>query len=301
MPLTSGQQEYLLELLSYEYFIPEECQPAVKEAIVKYANTSYSQEDLDFLVKSPQSLAALLCFHEPNQLQNFAVYYALWLNCLEHCIYQNNAEVEAICINPDPTSQQKLLAISRIEPPADEQTENDQAQPQWQVTALPLLSFPAAEDSTRSCYHSQWTYPAASQSLQQFLDYAHQEQHYGLLASKPSTWRDLYQQAKLFPLVKDNYQFTDKSLGLMPPSNLQWIRQVTAANRQQSKSKHHGKQTQYRPASVFYQRPAHPFAAEMQLFQQLKHHLPPMKLPNMTMPPAPPMPSFQFPPFFPKH
>ena len=60
MELTRGQQEYLLELLSAEYTIPEPYRDSVKEAIKRYSSAQYSDDELDFLLSAPQSLAAVL-------------------------------------------------------------------------------------------------------------------------------------------------------------------------------------------------------------------------------------------------
>ena len=59
MSLTTGQREYLLELLSHEYVLTGEQQPLVRQAICRYATTVYDQKELDYLVAMPQSPAAL--------------------------------------------------------------------------------------------------------------------------------------------------------------------------------------------------------------------------------------------------
>lgn len=275
MQLTSGQQEYLLELLSYEYVIPEEYSEAVKNAIRRYATASYTDEELDFLVSSPQSLAALLSYHSPRQMQAFANQYALWLNCLEQSIYQDDPTLEAIIINPDPTSDQKLLAVH-------------QKEDTYQVNPVPQLMFSAGENQHRSLYHSQWSYQDAMKSLEHFMDYAHQEQRYSQLESRTLSWPQLFQQAKLFTMVKDGYVFADKAMGLLTPSNLQFLQQL--AGTLQSQRPKTAKSRPNANASKMYYRyapPAHPFTAELQLAKKIKNklnQLPAPPLPQLTLP-----------------
>ncbi len=57
MSLTSGQGEYLLELLSHEYVLTEEQQPVVRQAICQYATTVYDRSELDYLI----SMSAKSC------------------------------------------------------------------------------------------------------------------------------------------------------------------------------------------------------------------------------------------------
>ena len=111
MELSRGQQEYLLALLSAEYTIPEPYRDSVKEAIERYSTTQYTDDELDFLLSTPQSLAAVLLLNTTDSLQTFARYFALWANCMEYNALDGNSLMEATLINPDPTSRQKLLQI----------------------------------------------------------------------------------------------------------------------------------------------------------------------------------------------
>lgn len=100
MSLTAGQKQYLLELLSHEYVLTAEQQPIVRQAICRYATTVYDQQELDFLVSLPQSLA--ICLYYQCGKQSFARQYGLWLNCLEHSIFQEMDGLEAVLLNPTP-------------------------------------------------------------------------------------------------------------------------------------------------------------------------------------------------------
>ena len=97
MSLTTGQHQYLLELLSHEYVLEQTHHFAVRQAICRYATTAYDQSELDFLLNLAQSPAACLYYHSSKQ--GFACQYGLWLNCLEHSIYQHK---------PPPTNFKKL-------------------------------------------------------------------------------------------------------------------------------------------------------------------------------------------------
>lgn len=273
MSLTAGQKQYLLELLSHEYVLTEEQQQAVRQAICRYATTVYDQQELDFLVSLPQSPAICLYYHCGKQ--NFARQYGLWLNCLEHNIYQEIAGLEAVLLNPDPTGSEKLLAIVRQE---DDTLE---------VSPLPQLKF---SEQPQTAYCSCWTLQEARSSMVQFLQYADT----GASCQRESevlTWNDLRQQARLFPMVKENYLFADYAAGLPKPSGWQQLSQLPSAHKTR------------RPAQRgwIYQPPANPFAAEIRLMQKMKQSFSalqqnrPFQMPPVPAPPQ--FPSGAMPPF----
>ena len=242
MSLTSGQGEYLLELLSHEYVLTEEQQPVVRQAICQYATTVYDRSELDYLISMPQSPAA--CLYLQYGKQNFARQYGLWLNCLEHNIFQEIDGLEAILLNPDPTGSEKILAVIR------------QNTSELTITPLPQLKF-SNQKPIAGC--SRWTLQEARQSMYQFLQYARCS-HNEPPEIETSTWSDLLQQAHLFSIVKENYQFTEYSTGLPKPSNYQQLQQMAVPKRRPQQQKR----------SWMYQPPANPFAAELKLMQNMK-------------------------------
>lgn len=115
--------------------------------------------------------------------QSFARQYGLWLNCLEHNIFQEIDGLQAVLINPDPTGSEKLLAIL---------CQNDE---QPEVVPLPQLKF---SNQTQAAGCSRWTLQECRESMQQFLQYARSGSSCQQI--EPLTWSDLLQQARLFPL-----------------------------------------------------------------------------------------------------
>lgn len=241
MSLTTGQHQYLLELLSHEYVLEQTHHFAVRQAICRYATTAYDQSELDFLLNLAQSPAACLYYHSSKQ--GFAYQYGLWLNCLEHSIYQEMDGLQAVLLNPDPTGSEKLLAVI--------QKENCEIE----VRPLPQLPF-SNQLQTVNC--SRWTLQDAHMSMQQFLRYAKSGAACQCDA-EPLTWCELLQQARLFPMVKENYQFTCFSAGTAMPL---WWQQLQSLP-----------QPQKRPQPQrgwIYQPPANPFAPEMNLMKHMK-------------------------------
>lgn len=263
MSLTAGQQQYLLELLSHEYVLTEEQQPVVRQAVCRYATTVYDQQELDFLISLPQSLA--ICLYYQCGKQSFARQYGLWLNCLEHSMFQEMDGLEAVLLNPDPTGSEKLLALVR------------QADQTLEVLPLPQLSF-SKQPQTAGC--SRWTLQEARASMCQFLQYAHS----GASCQEDAellSWCDLLQQARLFPMVKETYLFTAYSKGLPRPSGWQQMAQLPTVKKRPAPVPH----------SWIYQPPAHPFAPERKLMQQMKHSFStlqprPLRLPELPAPPT---------------
>lgn len=258
MSLTAGQKQYLLELFSHEYVLTEEQRPAVRQAICRYATTVYDQQELDFLLSLPQSPA--ICLYYQCARQRFARQYGLWLNCLEHSIFQELEGLEAVLVNPDPTGSEKLLAVIR----------QGEA---LEVVPLPQLRF---SDQPQSAGCSRWSLHEARESMGQFLQYARmgascQEDAEAL------TWCDFLQQARLFSMVKDTYVFAAYSQGLPQLSSWQQLKQLPAV-------KKHSAPVQ---RSWMYQPPVNPFASQRKLLQQIKRSF--LALPQRPFSlPAPP-------------
>ena len=107
-----GQREYLLEILNYEYDIPDEFHECVKDAIKKYAtNSKYSEEAIYSMLGKPQSMAASIGAIRDNNLSLFRGKFAEWLACIEYNALRNKGNVIITIINPDTTSKADLLHI----------------------------------------------------------------------------------------------------------------------------------------------------------------------------------------------
>lgn len=263
MSLTAGQKQYLLELFSHEYVLTAEQQPAVRQAICRYATTVYDQQELDFLLSLPQSPA--ICLYYQCGRQRFARQYALWLNCLEHSIFQELEGLEAILVNPDPTSSEKLLAVIRQEEEALE------------VLPLPQLKF---SNQPQSAGCSRWTLQEARASMGQFLQYAYKGANCQADA-EALTWCDFLQQARLFPMVKETYIFTAYGQGLPQLNSWQQLKQLPTAKKQSAPVRR----------GWMYQPPVNPFASEQKFLQQIKQSF--LTLPQRPFPlPAPPRTKF---------
>ncbi len=115
-------------------------------------------------------------------------------------------------LNPDPTGSEKILAIIR------------QNTSELTITPLSQLKF-SNQKPIAGC--SRWTLQEARQSMYQFLQYARCS-HNETPEIETSTWSDLLQQARLFSIVKENYQFTEYTTGLPKPSNYQQLQQMAA-------------------------------------------------------------------------
>lgn len=80
-----GQREYLLEILNYEYVIPDEFHTCVKDAIKKYAtNNNYSEAAIDLMLRKPQSMASSISAIRDNNLSLYRGKFAEWLACIEY-------------------------------------------------------------------------------------------------------------------------------------------------------------------------------------------------------------------------
>lgn len=112
MKINLGQREYLLEILNYEYVIPNEFQECVKDAIKKYAaNSRYSESAIDSMLKKPQSMGSSIGAIRDNNLSLFRGKFAEWLACIEYNVLKNKGNVLMTIINPDSTSKADLLHI----------------------------------------------------------------------------------------------------------------------------------------------------------------------------------------------
>lgn len=287
MSFTAGQHQYLLELLSHEYVLTADQQPVVRQAICRYATTVYDQAELEFLLTLPQSPAACLYYH--CSTRQFSQQYSLWLNVLEHAICQEMPGLEAVLLNPDPTSSQKLLALCRNSDYCLEAVPLSQL---WFAPACADASAqqtPNADDGTRS----RWTLQDARHSFRCFLQLAHCGM--GPVEAEPLTWCDLLQQARLFPMVKDTYQMPVSYLPA--PSASTWLAQLMPAHTGKHQSKA-GSPSGHPSASPWLsQPPARPFQMEHSLFQTMKQLFsqiqPPAIQPPAMQRPAIPRPAVQ--------
>jgi len=112
MNISIGQREYLLEILNYEYVIPNEFHVCIRDAIKKYAtNSRYSEATIDSMLKKPQSIEASIGAIRDNNLSLFRGKFAEWLACIEYNALKNKGIVLMTIINPDSTSKADLLHI----------------------------------------------------------------------------------------------------------------------------------------------------------------------------------------------
>ena len=308
MELTRGQQEYLLELLSAEYTIPEPYRDSVKEAIKRYSSAQYSDDELDFLLSAPQSLAAVLLLNTTDSLQAFARYFALWANCIEYNALDGNSLMEATLINPDPSSRQKLLQVIdtgdhyqvvpapelRYMPnPRQQETLNLEQSPTRRLKPAPLasaLSYRTLEGLMHEflSYADQNDVLPTANRQQNPQDYLYRlEQELQRTASKQFSWSDLRQQALQLPLINSTYQWNDRQDGLIVPSNIAFINHLNAL----PVKGHHNTipVQQSRPTQAA---PASPFRVIDQFIAQLN---PRRMMKNLSQLRPPKLPPFPFP------
>lgn len=230
MSLTNFQQEFLLEMLSGEYFLEENYQPAVKDAVKRYAKADYTSEDIDFLSSLPQSLTADLYLTHHLPLKYFATRFLIWLNILEYDLTDQNEETIAYLPNPDPSSAEKILRLKRN---ADG----------FAAETVPLIYFSQNTRSNQTIAQdikhplSIWKQKEAEYLLRDFLNFAAQNPakipsaHTDYLSNLENnlkrtkdhrlSWEELRQKMIGFPEENDEYVFLDRSLGLITPSTLQ--------------------------------------------------------------------------------
>lgn len=308
MELSRGQQEYLLELLSAEYTIPEPYRDSVKEAIQRYSTTSYTDEELDFLMSTPQSLAAVLLLNTTDSLQAFARYFALWTNCMEYNALDSNSLMEATLINPDPTSRQKLLQVIGT---GDHYQVVPAPELRYMPTPRQQEALALEQSPTRRLkpapLASAFSYRTLEDLMHEFLTYADQkdvlpaagerqdpknylyrlDQELQRTASKQFTWSDLRQQALQLPLVNSTYQWNDRQDGLIVPSNIAFINHLNALP---AKGHHASTTTQPKRPAQTQAAPASPFRFIDQFIAQLSPRRMMKNLGQMRPPKLPPFP-----------
>lgn len=115
MELSADKRDKLTELLSSEYTIPEEYIDCVKVAIKQYATKNYSDETIDNLVRTPQSLSkGLALLRERNGKNDLSLFRGIiseWLVCAEYNALKNKGSVVMTITNPDSSSKADLLHI----------------------------------------------------------------------------------------------------------------------------------------------------------------------------------------------
>lgn len=115
MELTIEKRTALLDLLLSEYTIPEEMLDCVAKAIKQYATQNYSDEAINKMVNTPQSLSrGLSLLRERNGKTDLSLFRGImleWLVCAEYNALKNKGAVVMTIINPDPTSKADLLHI----------------------------------------------------------------------------------------------------------------------------------------------------------------------------------------------
>ena len=297
MKLSNGQKEYLLELLSGEYFLPAEYRPYLKEAINRYSTCRYSSEDLDFLTGLPISLTADLYLNNSSSLNSFIKRFALWLNVLEYNIYDDSPKTIAFLLNPDPSSAQKLLQIISDQ-------ENIQVisvapiQFQAQTRSNPAITTISGERRLHTpALACIWDYQQINELLADFLTFANQNpgkipgdysNYLDMLESSLNrtkkmrfSWLNLRSKAQNFAQISPDYVFAQRSLGLIMPSNLEFINLVNS-QAQAPKPK---------PQAPAF---TNPFAPEIRLFQKFKSNLK-LPAPQAFSAKAPGMNTFKLP------
>lgn len=307
MKLTNFQQEYLLELLSGEYFPQNEQCSAVREAIKHFQSTEYSPEELEILASLPQSLTADLYLSRRKSLQHFAARFAVWLNTLEYNIFDDDPALVAYLVNPDSSSIAKILRLSQT----DDGYLCTDAKPIYFTSAARSCAEITAA-MRESPFTSVWEYTEVEYLFREFLHFANQnpakipEAHHDYLLSLEDnlnrtkehrlSWSELREKAREFPSIGSDYAFIDRSRGLITPSTLQILSLLN------SKPVKNVVKRITRP-----QAPLAPLSAENGLFGKLKNTLKnslPHPTPHYTAPQlrphsAPPRPHLtKKPPFF---
>lgn len=232
MKLTNFQQEYLLELLSGEYFPQNEQCSAVREAIKHFQSTEYSLEELEILASLPQSLTADLYLSRRKSLQHFAARFAVWLNTLEYNIFDDDPALVAYLVNPDSSSIAKILRLSQT----DDGYLCTDAKPIYFTSAARSCAEITAA-MRENPFTSVWEYAEVEYLFREFLHFANQnpakipEAHHDYLLSLEDnlnrtkehrlSWSELREKAREFPSIGSDYAFIDRSRGLITPSTLQ--------------------------------------------------------------------------------
>ena len=115
MELSADKRDKLIELLSSEYTIPEEYIDCVKVAVKQYATKNYTDEAINNLVRTPQSLSkGLALLRERNGKNDLSLFRGIiseWLVCAEYNALKNKGSVVMTITNPDSSSKADLLHI----------------------------------------------------------------------------------------------------------------------------------------------------------------------------------------------
>lgn len=115
MELTIENREQLLCLLCAKYVVPYEMIDCVKEAVKQYSTKNYSDDVIDKMVRTPQSLSkGLALLRERNDKTDLSLFRGIlteWLVCAEYNALKNKGAVVMTITNPDPSSKADLLHI----------------------------------------------------------------------------------------------------------------------------------------------------------------------------------------------
>ena len=118
MGLSIENREKILNLLNAEYVIPDEIIGCVKEAVRTYSTKNYSDEVIDKIVRTPQSLSrGLTLLRERDGKKDLSLFRGIlteWLVCAEYNALKNKGSVVMTITNPDPSSKADLLHIIKI-------------------------------------------------------------------------------------------------------------------------------------------------------------------------------------------
>lgn len=118
MGLSIENREKILNLLNAEYVIPDEIIGCVKEAVRTYSTKNYSDEVIDKIVRTPQSLSrGLTLLREIDGKKDLSLFRGIlteWLVCAEYNALKNKGSVVMTITNPDPSSKADLLHIIKI-------------------------------------------------------------------------------------------------------------------------------------------------------------------------------------------
>ena len=112
------KREQIVDLLNAEYVIPEEMIECVKDAVKKYSTKNYTDEVIDKIVRTPQSLSkGLVLLRERNGSNDLSLFRGIlteWLVCAEYNALKNKGAVVMTITNPDQSSKADLLHIIKI-------------------------------------------------------------------------------------------------------------------------------------------------------------------------------------------
>ncbi|MGQ7546937.1 hypothetical protein ACTGVM_12105 [Streptococcus suis] len=115
MELTVSTRDRLVQLLTSEYTIPDELVYCVKVAIKQYSTKNYTDDAIDRMVRTPQSLSkGLALLRERNGKNDLSLFRGIiseWLVCAEYNALKNKGAIVMTITNPDSSSKADLLHI----------------------------------------------------------------------------------------------------------------------------------------------------------------------------------------------